>query len=41
MFQLSIEEKYGLDDPIEVPDKLMPSTFEEETNFLDSDIMLI
>jgi hypothetical protein len=40
-FKLLIKEKYGFDDHIEIPDKLRPSIFEEETNFVDSATMLI
>jgi hypothetical protein len=36
-----IKEKFGLDEHIEVPDKLIPSTSEKETNLLDLDTMLI
>jgi hypothetical protein len=40
-FKLLTEKKFGLDEHIDVPDKLISSTFKEETNFLDSDTMLI
>jgi hypothetical protein len=36
-FELLFEEKFVLDDFIEVPNKFIQSTFEEETNFLGSD----
>jgi hypothetical protein len=39
--KMMIKEKFGLDEHIEVPDKLIPSTSEKETNLLDLDTMLI
>jgi hypothetical protein len=32
-----IKEKSGLDDEADVAEQLIPSTFEEETNFLSTD----
>jgi hypothetical protein len=40
-FKLTVKGKFELNEHIEVPDKLIPSTFEEEANFLDSDTMVI
>jgi hypothetical protein len=40
-FKLLIKEKFELHEHIELPDKLILSTFEDETNLLDSDTMLI
>jgi hypothetical protein len=39
--KLLIKQKFRLYEHIEKSDKLITSTFEEETNFLDSDTMLI
>jgi hypothetical protein len=36
-----IKENFKSDENIEVQDRLIPSKLEEETNFLDSDIMSI
>jgi hypothetical protein len=35
-FKMLIKEKSGLDEHINVTEKLIPSTFEEETNLLDT-----
>ena len=37
---LLIKEKFELDENFGVQDTLIPTTFEEETNFLDSETML-
>jgi hypothetical protein len=36
-FELLIQEKSGLDDDADVAEQLIPSTFEEETNFLSTE----
>jgi hypothetical protein len=36
-FKTLIKEKYGLDDDADVAEYWIPSTFEEETNFLSTD----
>ena len=38
-FKLSIKEKAGLDEQTNIAKSLIPSTFEEETSFLDEDGM--
>ena len=39
-FKIQIKEKYGLDEHTDVTEKLIPSTFEEETNLLNEDGIL-
>jgi hypothetical protein len=36
-FKTLIKEKYGLDDDADVTERLIPSTFDEETNFLSTE----
>jgi hypothetical protein len=40
-FKMLIQEKSSLSNQADVPEKLIPSTFEEETSFLNEDNMLI
>jgi hypothetical protein len=40
-FKLLTNQKFGLHEHLEEPDKLIPFTFEKEINFLDSDTMSI
>jgi hypothetical protein len=36
-FKTQIKDKYGLDDDADVTEQLIPSTFDEETNFLSTE----
>ena len=40
-FQVSIKEKSGLNQDGDLPEQLTPSTFKEETDFIDEENMLI
>jgi hypothetical protein len=36
-FKTLIQDKFGLDADVDVAEQIIPSTFEEETNFLNTD----